>query len=270
MPNQFTRKIGPLPVWAWGILGGIAVYFLYTRYKNSSANAAVNSPLTTAYDPSQVDPTTGLTYGQELAGSYPTAGGLQGAADAGGSSGTGFSLSDALGLQSQAYSQALADYSALAGQFGFSPPNPSDNTVAAAASPPLQNTSPPPTTPSSHHKQPTTHVANPGNHQHHVPTKKSTAKPQPAKHPASGGGHHNVQSGAHQRVPEGHKPAPKPASGRPPQVHRGGAAQRPPSLSLAGRALTTPGRQPPRPAPKPPPPRPKSPPRPKPAPRRRG
>jgi len=213
--SAFTRKMGPLPVWAWGILGGVAVYFLYTRYKNSSANSAVNSPLATTLDPNTVDPTTGMTYGQELAGSFPSAGGLQGAADAG-------STTPSLDSSLLDFGTLLADFSGVASQLGFTPPQPSDTTVGAAASAPLDNTAPVATegrfsptqlnqikkllnssktvktkNPTAH-KQKTVHVANPGNHQHPIHKPKSTAKPVKVKHPAGGGHPGHPQSGSHE------------------------------------------------------------------------
>ena len=214
-PN-LTKKIGPLPAWAWGILGGIAVYFLYTRYKNSSANAAVNSPVATTLDPNAVDPTTGLTYGQELAGSYPTAGGLQGAAD---NATTGSNLDTSL----NDLGTLLADFSGVASQLGFTPPQPSDTTVAAAASPPLDNSTPVGTegkftateikqlktilgqsktvhtkNPASHRAK-TIHAAHPQPHQHKVKAPKSSAKPHPVQRPAGGGHPGHPQSGSHQK-----------------------------------------------------------------------
>lgn len=139
-----TRKIGPLPAWAWGIIGGIAVYFLYTRYKNSSATGAVNSPTATVFDPNAVDPTTGLTYGQELSGGFPTTGGLQASTGSGSTADTsGVPPIDALDTELASFLQAQQDFGQVASAIGFTPPNPSANTLAAAGSAPLQNTSPP-------------------------------------------------------------------------------------------------------------------------------
>jgi hypothetical protein len=53
------RKLGPAPVWLWGLLV-VGAYYLYTRYKSGSSSSA-------ATDPAQVtDPATGVTYAQEL------------------------------------------------------------------------------------------------------------------------------------------------------------------------------------------------------------
>ena len=231
MATGLTRKIGPLPAWAWGIVGGIAVYFLYTRYKSSSTNAAATSPVATALDPNAVDPATGLTYGQEMAGSYPTAGALQGAAN-------NATSTPSLDSQLQDFATLLGDFSGIAGALGFTPPQPSTATTDAASSPPLDNTSPVATeggtassltitvrnltggkkvqtkNPSAHRAK-TLHNPNPAPHQHKVTHPKSNAKPRPVKHPAGGGHPGKVPSGSHE------KPTTAPSrTGHP--VHRGG------------------------------------------------
>ena len=47
--NVLTRKLGPLPGWAWILVGGGA-YYLYTRYKASqtASTASTATPLTSA------------------------------------------------------------------------------------------------------------------------------------------------------------------------------------------------------------------------------
>ena len=57
------KKIGPLPLWTWAILGGVAVYYLYRRMRENAA--ATTSSSTSTLDPNAVDPNTGLTYGAE-------------------------------------------------------------------------------------------------------------------------------------------------------------------------------------------------------------
>ena len=251
--SAFTRKMGPLPVWAWGILGGLAVYFLYVRYKNASGNSAVNSPVATTLDPSAVDPATGLTYGQEMAGSFPSAGGLQGAADS--------ATAPGLDNQLQDFATLVSDFGALAGQLGFTPPQPSDTTVAAAQSDPLDNTQPVategitkaqgnqiikllqgkkkvPTKNPTAHRAKTIHAANPGNHQHPVHKPKSTAKPVPVKRPAGGGHPGKVPSGSHAKPttapsrtghPVARNPAPPPRRPSPPPPRRPPAPPRHPA-----------------------------------------
>ena len=243
MANGLTKKAGPLPVWAWGILGGIAVYFLYTRYQASSANAATTSPVATALDPNAVDPTTGLTYGQELAGSSPAAGGLQGSADTS-------SSTPSLDSQLQDLGSLLGDFGLVAGQLGFTPPQPSSTSTDAAASPPLDNSTPVATegaapgvtagqvkqivakalkgktvqtkNPTAHRAK-TIHAANPAPHQHKVTAPKSKAKPQPIKHPAGGGNPGRVQSGSHA------KPTTAPARTGHPVARNPAPARRPPA-----------------------------------------
>jgi hypothetical protein len=63
MKEGLTKKLGPLPVWAWGLIFGVAGYFVYARYKENSA--ATSSSSTSTLDPNSIDPNTGLTYGQE-------------------------------------------------------------------------------------------------------------------------------------------------------------------------------------------------------------
>lgn len=60
--NALTKKYGPLPGWAWLAALAIGVYFYHRNAVNSS-----NTP-TGSSDPNAVDPSTGLTYGQEAAG----------------------------------------------------------------------------------------------------------------------------------------------------------------------------------------------------------
>lgn len=59
-----TKKLGPLPIWAWGLIFGIGGYFLYERYV-SGGSASSTSSTTGILDPNAVDPNTGLTYGEE-------------------------------------------------------------------------------------------------------------------------------------------------------------------------------------------------------------
>jgi hypothetical protein len=63
MALDVKRKLGPLPIWVWGVIGGIAVYYVYSRRKASAT--ATNATTGGTLDPNQVDPNTGLTYGAE-------------------------------------------------------------------------------------------------------------------------------------------------------------------------------------------------------------
>lgn len=58
-----TKKMGPLPVWAWGLIIGVGIYFLYERY--SAGSSSTSTAGTAALDPNSIDPNTGLTYGSE-------------------------------------------------------------------------------------------------------------------------------------------------------------------------------------------------------------
>jgi len=61
---NLTRKVGPLPVWAWGAILGLVGYYVYSRYKSSSTTSASGSTAG-VLDPNAVDPNTGFTYGEE-------------------------------------------------------------------------------------------------------------------------------------------------------------------------------------------------------------
>ena len=131
-----TKKLGPLPVWAWGILGGVAVYFLYTRYKHSSGSSATaTGPVASVLDPNAIDPATGLTYGSELSGSYPSQGslGATGASVALPSGGT-VSLGDLATLSTLFNPPAPASPSDVTAPFTA---DTSPQVAAAAASPAL-------------------------------------------------------------------------------------------------------------------------------------
>ena len=71
--NFFTRKLGPLPVWAWGAIGvgGIGVlYYLHKKGSSSSSSAAM--PATAA------QPATGTLGGFDTGGGGATGGGSGG------------------------------------------------------------------------------------------------------------------------------------------------------------------------------------------------
>lgn len=59
----FTRKLGPFPVWLWGILAA-AGYYAYTKYKGGAAGTAAGGSAAAAGAPS-VDPSTGEAYAEE-------------------------------------------------------------------------------------------------------------------------------------------------------------------------------------------------------------
>jgi hypothetical protein len=60
---DLTKKLGPLPVWAWGLILGIGGYIVYARSRTNSTTSS--SGTLGVLDPNAVDPNTGLTYGQE-------------------------------------------------------------------------------------------------------------------------------------------------------------------------------------------------------------
>jgi hypothetical protein len=60
---DLTKKLGPLPVWAWGLILGIGGYVVYARTRSSTSTSSTGT--LGVLDPNAVDPNTGLTYGQE-------------------------------------------------------------------------------------------------------------------------------------------------------------------------------------------------------------
>lgn len=68
MAGTFTRKIGPLPVWAWGVIAAGA-YWAYSKYKGTSSASSVSASGTSggpaATAPAGVDPQTGMSYAEE-------------------------------------------------------------------------------------------------------------------------------------------------------------------------------------------------------------
>jgi hypothetical protein len=65
MPDM-KKKLGPLPVWAWGLIIGVGG-LVYYYYSSGSTTAASTDSTTGILDPNAVDPNTGLTYGEEEA-----------------------------------------------------------------------------------------------------------------------------------------------------------------------------------------------------------
>jgi hypothetical protein len=75
--NFLTRKLGPLPMWAWGLLGGITVYAGY-RYYESKKSASSSTAATEAQDQSQ-EAQQGYDYGPSYAATQSEIQNLQGA-----------------------------------------------------------------------------------------------------------------------------------------------------------------------------------------------
>ena len=86
---DLKKKIGPLPVWAWGLILGVVGYFAYERYSAGSSSSSGTASTTGILDPNAVDPNTGLTYGQEEA----AAENANAASDSGAGSGGGTAVS---------------------------------------------------------------------------------------------------------------------------------------------------------------------------------
>ena len=61
---DLEKKLGPLPVWGWALLGGGTlgvVYYIRSRSSSSSTTAA------STVDPNTIDPATGIPWSQEAA-----------------------------------------------------------------------------------------------------------------------------------------------------------------------------------------------------------
>lgn len=59
------RKLGPMPVWMWGLVAGAALYF-YDKYKTPSASTpAATSYTSEANTAPGIDPSTGESYAEE-------------------------------------------------------------------------------------------------------------------------------------------------------------------------------------------------------------
>jgi hypothetical protein len=147
---NLKKKIGPLPVWAWGVILGVGAYFLYERYRAGSAASSSSDGTTGILDPNAVDPNTGLTYGAEEADALNA-----NASQLAGSGGS--ALPDESGLTgSTPGTDEIGDLIDLLGALngaGFTyNPNAvtSDATTAAANSPAVQGSSPPTSSASSH------------------------------------------------------------------------------------------------------------------------
>lgn len=64
MALDLKKKMGPLPVWSWGLLVGVAVlYYMHSRAASSATSSTTGTA--TGYDPNAIDPATGISYGQE-------------------------------------------------------------------------------------------------------------------------------------------------------------------------------------------------------------
>lgn len=147
-----NKKYGPLPLWAWGLAGGVILYLLYRYYSNSSSSSS-NVVSASTLDPNAVDPNTGLTYGQEESAAL-NANAASVAGSTGGAGSGGLTESSAQG-QVSSLSQELTDFGQFASTFealsqtlnpsSVNPSTTSSTTQAAAASPPMQAQASPPT-----------------------------------------------------------------------------------------------------------------------------
>lgn len=79
MKKALTKKLGPLPRWAWILIAVVVLYLLYRYEQNKSSSNAQNSqdPNSTYNGSSPYDPSAADAYG----GSYPLGGGAGGGFD---------------------------------------------------------------------------------------------------------------------------------------------------------------------------------------------
>jgi hypothetical protein len=145
---DLKKKVGPLPVWAWGIIFGVVGYYVYSRNRGSSTGSASANTVTPAVlDPNAIDPNTGLTYGAEEGAALNANAGLAGGAGTG-TVPTDSNLSTGTNELGDLES-FLSQFGNIASQLGYVPPGTGN---AAPAPPPL--TSPAPSvTPSTSGKQ---------------------------------------------------------------------------------------------------------------------
>jgi hypothetical protein len=139
---NLQKKVGPLPVWAWGLILGIGVYYLYRRNKQNQQATTATTSNPGVLDPNAVDPNTGLTYGQEesaalnanaasaggTVGTYPTSSGLDTSLQS--------SASDLSSLDS-----LLQEFGVIAADLGYVAPNGASSNGATSPSVPASSTS---------------------------------------------------------------------------------------------------------------------------------
>jgi len=164
-----TKKLGPLPVWAWGLIFGVLGYYLYTRYEANASTASSGTGTTGILDPNAVDPNTGLTYGEEESAALNNA--ASAAGNGGGTSDSGLTPNLQTGTtELQDLESFLGQFGTIAQQLGYTPPGggttttptstpstPSTNsspTTTAAANSPAVSTASPPTSSASVHVNP--------------------------------------------------------------------------------------------------------------------
>lgn len=92
MAIDLKKKLGPLPVWAWGGLGAAGLGIAYYLHSQSSSSATTSS---STVDPNTIDPSTGIPWSQE----YQALQNSEGAGSGGGGTGSsGSSGIDTTGL----------------------------------------------------------------------------------------------------------------------------------------------------------------------------
>lgn len=180
---DLKKKYGPLPLWAWGLSGVVAIY-LYYRYSHNSSSSSASSVASNT----GIDPVTGVPYVDEQAAYQneaasamtPTAGGGSYSADGT----TGTSTGPDLGQEIQDVTGLITS---LEGS-GLIPSAPAANSDGTTAAP--TNQSAPTTAPSTNNRMSTGTLLHAGAIQ--APFG-STAPPSRAGYTAVGTGNGNWQ-----------------------------------------------------------------------------
>lgn len=135
MASTLTRKVGPLPLWAWlaiGAAGLAAGVYLRRRLSSSSSSTAL---------PVSVPDTTGSTGALGTAGTSGDSGGGVASANPTVPDQSQQEVSDLLGLlNALPYAYLGAGYNFASPQVGGSPPSPTSSTLTTQG--PLQNGAP--------------------------------------------------------------------------------------------------------------------------------
>lgn len=144
---DLKKKIGPLPVWAWGLILGVVGYFAYERYSASSSSSSGTASTTGILDPNAVDPNTGLTYGEEeqaalnnnaeAASGGGTGGGVSGPTD----SGLGSTVTPTNEFGD--FLTFLGEWNQFASALGWTAPGSGGAGSGTTSPPPVQGSNPP-------------------------------------------------------------------------------------------------------------------------------
>lgn len=146
--SVLTKKKGPLPVWAWGAVGIVAIY-LYYRYSQANSSSSPTSSSAAAVN-NGIDPVTGIPLSEEQA-AYQNEAASALAPGSGGSTGSGGS-SGGSGSSTPDLGQEITDITNLIQSLegaGLVPPPGTNGTPTPAPAPaPVTGGNPPSAPPS--------------------------------------------------------------------------------------------------------------------------